>query len=106
MTPAFIYALVSTRDNLPRYVGQSWYVEGRRRAHFKSKSRKGKLAEWERAEREAGFSIETRTLEQCEGKDAADVQECYWISKLKSKGYDLFNSTTGNSKITTPAVTP
>jgi hypothetical protein len=97
----FIYALVSTRDNLPRYVGQSWNVEGRRQSHFKNKGRTSNLIAWEKAEREAGFAVEARTLEEC-NPDKADAREAAWISTLREKGFDLFNGTTGNGHNITP----
>ena len=111
VVPVFIYALVSTRDNLPRYVGQSVDVFGRLRIHMQclkpSPDRRDAAAtfgkpvyDWIRGEVNAGFQIEARILEECPDKYAADKREAYWISQLRGQGHQLTNETTGNGRRT------
>lgn len=105
--PVFIYALVSTRDDRPCYVGQSLDVPGRLKIHLQclncADDRRDAAAtfgkpvyDWIKREHGAGFQIEARILEETPNKFEADTRERFWISELRSKGFALHNSTSGN----------
>ena len=105
--PIFIYALVSTRDDRPGYIGQSVDIEGRHKIHLQclnpdperrdAASTFGKpVYEWIRSEVKAGFQIETRVIEETPDSASADNHERCWIAKLRAAGYTLHNSTSGN----------
>ncbi len=109
--PIFIYALVSTRDDRPGYIGQSVDVEGRHKIHLQclnpdperrdAASTFGKpVYEWIRSEIAAGFRIETRIIEETPDNFTADDREGFWIAKLRAAGYTLHNSTGGNGRRT------
>jgi GIY-YIG catalytic domain len=107
MIPIFIYALVSTRDTSPRYVGQSVRVFDRLKVHLAA-ARPGRGAatsekavrDWIRRERNDKFNIEARFLEECPDKQTADRQESYWIEELRSRGFQLTNENKGPGKRT------
>jgi hypothetical protein len=109
--PIFIYALVSTRDKKPSYVGQSLDVEGRLKVHLQclnlQPTRRDAAAtfgkpvyDWIKSEVAAGFQIESRILEECPDKSTADKQETFWIAKIREAGYALHNGTNGSGRRT------
>jgi hypothetical protein len=95
MRAIFIYALVSTRDGgvLPWYVGQSVDVFGRLKKHGLS-GHASKVA-WLRAEREAGFEIQARVLEECGSQSQANDREAFWINHFQAINPQLLNGTRG-----------
>jgi hypothetical protein len=92
-----VYALVSTRDGgrLPWYIGQSVDVFGRLKKHVLS-GHAGKV-EWMRAERDAGFEIQARILEECDSQAGANDREAYWIGRFMTVNPNLLNGTRGGS---------
>ena len=101
MATVFIYVLVSARDGLPAYVGQSVDVQGRFEKHHLRDATNGSKKQvscWIRAERDAGFDVHPRIIEECSDQSIATVREAHYIELLRAKGYKLTNSTQGNGQ--------
>lgn len=91
----FIYVLVSSRDeNVVWYVGQSVDVHGRYENHHARDSRTAK-GQWIQRERESGFAVRPRIIEECPTKAIADDREAYWIGFFRELNSELMNGTDG-----------
>jgi hypothetical protein len=78
---AEIYGLVSMRNGLIRYVGQTkGTTEKRFLDHWKSKSHP-KVAAWIRAELWFGFDVDSIKIEECEDERRGS-RETYWMRRL------------------------
>jgi hypothetical protein len=91
-----IYGLVSSENGLIRYVGQTTVnIERRVRQHIKNSLRVKATTHkdaWIKKVIRDGFSIEYTILQE---NAIWNIDEVKWISKLKSDGFCLVNSTSG-----------
>ena len=57
-----------------------------------------KVSCWIREERNAGFDVQPRIVEECPDQSTATVREAHYIELLRAKGHKLTNSTQGNGQ--------
>ncbi len=97
----FIYTLTDPRNNKIRYVGKTNDLKGRYRAHCSSDYRKANphRRNWVNSMKMDGVKPIMELLEIC---DEFNWKECevFWISQLKSWGFDLLNYTVGGDGCT------
>lgn len=97
----FIYTLTDPRNDKIRYVGKTNDLKGRYRAHCSSDYRKANLhrRNWVNSMKKDGVKPIMELLEVC---DEFNWKECevFWISQLKSWGFDLLNYTVGGDGCT------
>lgn len=91
-----VYGLASSRDGVMRYVGQTMDVAEARHAEWLRgrQRRRGKVAEWIRAETTAGFAIELRVLIR---GGRWNVDETNLIARYRALGAPLLNVHPGGS---------
>ena len=82
-----IYCLFSTRDGIPRYVGQTEYSGKKRRDLHVTKAldrQSGLLYDWIRNEWREGFDVDYWTLQDDIIPADLEMYEMYWIEQFDS----------------------
>jgi hypothetical protein len=94
---AEIYALMSTRDRVIRYIGQTkGFADKRAWDHWRCSSNL-KVANWSREELWGGYTIDYVVIEEC-AEEERHPRETYWIQRVPN----LLNE----RKVNLPAVQP
>lgn len=93
---AYIYALIDPRDNAVRYIGKTFYLNGRHRQHCKGKGAT-RSAKWIRHLASLGLRPTIEVVEIINTGVQADWEnaERQWVANFKLLGYDLTNLTEG-----------
>ena len=96
-----IYELVDPRDGSCRYVGQTFDVEQRRKAHTAPKPNyqgNTELHRWKKGLANAGLAPEFRVIEEGIPPEEINRQESFWCRRRSDEGSDLLNCHVGAIK--------